>query len=165
MPKTWKQRRRAKPWCERATPSQDNLEIQETDTWKKSNLLFYGRLLQALGSGLSVILIIISLTFAGYIVMTSKGDGYEARFWETAASGMTLLWYTMAMLVIGVFMIARSKANAKRLLYRARCQICPKCLYDLSARPRNNDTCPECGMNAPRRECVRLWCKLLRSRF
>lgn len=50
-------------------------------------------------------------------------------------------------------------------ILRCRGKICPNCFYDLSARPRNDDTCPECGMIAPRRECVRLWCKLLRSRF
>jgi hypothetical protein len=44
-------------------------------------------------------------------------------------------------------------------------QRCPKCFYDLSKRPRDDDVCPECGVIAPRRECVRLWCKLLRSRF
>ena len=59
--------------------------------------------------------------------------------------------------------IARYRLSSS--IMRTRGQRCPKCFYDLSARPRDDDTCPECGMIAPRRECVRLWCKLLRSRF
>ncbi|MGV6814121.1 MAG: hypothetical protein ACWA5W_03815 [Phycisphaerales bacterium] len=72
---------------------------------------------------------------------------------------------TFVLSLEGASIVACAKARTKRLLLPARRQVCPKCLYDLSARPRDDDTCPECGLNAPRRECVRLWCKLLRSRF
>lgn len=59
---------------------------------------------------------------------------------------------------IGVTRLVYSKPIAN-----ARAHLCPMCSYDLSARSRDDDICPECGKTVPRRECVRLWCKLLRS--
>lgn len=66
---------------------------------------------------------------------------------------------------IAIATFNRGIREIKGELLSKRCQMCIHCFYDLSARPRDEDTCPECGMIAPRRECVRLWCKLLRSRF
>ncbi len=66
---------------------------------------------------------------------------------------------------MGVLLICKGKSSIEARLMDVRCQRCTNCFYDLSARPREIDICPECGTNAPRRECVRLWCKLLRSRF
>jgi hypothetical protein len=60
---------------------------------------------------------------------------------------------------------ALAKHQLKSAIIRSRGQRCPKCFYDLSARARYIDTCPECGVIAPRRECIRLWCKLLRTKL
>ncbi len=76
-----------------------------------------------------------------------------------------LIYVTLPSLLIGNLLCWIGKRLSAKRLLPVRCQRCPECFYDLSARPRDDDTCPECGMIAPRRECVRLWCKLLRSRF
>ena len=68
-------------------------------------------------------------------------------------------------LPIGLVLMKIGKLELKGKLLQARCQRCVFCFYDLSQRSPEIDTCPECGEFAPRRECVRLWCKLLRSRF
>ena len=78
---------------------------------------------------------------------------------------MWLLVYAVWAAITQSALAAFARYKLSSFIVRTRGQICPKCFYDLSARPRDNDTCPECGLNAPRRECVRLWCKLLRSRF
>ncbi len=109
---------------------------------------------------LTLIYSVFILSTGMYNELTSWGD-----FWETVSSDLGLLYYTLTLWLVGVCVVTWSKAKVKRMLLPARCHVCPQCLYDLSARPRNDDTCPECGLIAPRRECVRLWCKLLRSRF
>ncbi|PCI10684.1 hypothetical protein COB72_02825 [bacterium] len=89
---------------------------------------------------------------------------------------LDLAFIAVDLFILGVFGFIISYPIARSTFYRGigeikgellskRCQLCVHCFYDLSARPRDDDTCPECGINAPRRECVRLWCKLLRSRF
>ena len=109
--------------------------------------------------------IVFTLGLAGFILLIGILGGTLG--WVMA---MVELFVFYLLLILPVFFLAFvfvciGKCRIKRSLLPARCQICPKCFYDLSARPREIDTCPECGLNAPRRECVRLWCKLLRSRF
>lgn len=86
----------------------------------------------------------------------------------TIASFKLVFLLLLALLFVASCAVAVGYKGIRRLRKKTiplRCQLCLHCLYDLSARPRDDDTCPECGMIAPRRECVRLWCKLLRSRF
>jgi hypothetical protein len=71
----------------------------------------------------------------------------------------------VAMAALGFALKYIGKQRIKYRLLNARCHVCAHCFYDLTARPSNNNTCPECGLYTPRRECVRLWCKLLRSRI
>ena len=78
---------------------------------------------------------------------------------------MWLLAYAVWAAITQSALATFARYRLSSVIVRAKGQMCPKCFYDLSARPRDDDTCPECGLNAPRRECVRLWCKLLRSRF
>jgi ferredoxin len=59
---------------------------------------------------------------------------------------------------------AASRQLARRLI-ESRCQTCPSCGYSLQGRPRDELACPECAYEISRRECVRRWCKMLRSGF
>ena len=127
--------------------------------------MFYGALMQfVVFSGIPAI-------HAGLVVVlfTNQDSGDDPNapsIWEAVLP----VWGIGMLLLIGLFALSLvftlpDKRRIKRLLLPIRCQRCPVCFYDLSARPRDDDTCPECGVIAPRRECVRLWCKLLRSRF
>ena len=59
--------------------------------------------------------------------------------------------------------IIQRKKGLRAYVIAHRCQICPRCLYDLQGRSNDDDTCPECGQIASRRECVRLWGRYLQS--
>lgn len=57
------------------------------------------------------------------------------------------------------------KSSLRRKIIQTRGQMCYFCRYDLSSRERDDHLCPECGQIVPRRECVRVWCRFLRSRI
>lgn len=106
-----------------------------------------------------------SLLFAFIVVMIAS-LGLPAWVHQIIA---TVAGYLIALLLIaavtGLVMgpVARKKLRERVLATRAH--MCPKCAYDLTARSPDDHTCPECGLVCPRRECVRLWCKLIRSRI
>ncbi len=155
-----------RPWCERAKSLQANETVTSKDVWKHSHRMFWGGLIQAvtITSYASVWCVLLYLHFGPHNQL--EDDLYAPGFWEIAFPILAIATAIFIFsLLIGFGLTLPGKAKMKRILLPGRCQSCPKCLYDLSARPRDDDTCPECGLNAPRRECVRLWCKLLRSRF
>jgi len=83
------------------------------------------------------------------------------------------IWSVAAVFVLGVLSILTmflggitlgiARIKHTNLIRNARAHLCPACTYDLNGRDPSDDHCPECGFAAPKRECVRLWCKLLRS--
>ena len=155
-----------KPWCERAMTRLAALTITEQQTWKHAPRMFLGSMLQLLVVagciGLHASLAV--LYFKWLMIDTRKPS--DPSFWSSAlpAWGIAITIFAVIFL-LSLTITLPGKQRMKRALLPIRCQRCPKCFYDLSHRPRTNDICPECGVVAPRRECVRLWCKLLRSRF
>ena len=157
---------KSKPWCHRTECLSPESELKESDVWKHSRWLFCGFITQL-------------LAFSGFVGGTAaiaflsfmpsqypEDDPYAPGYWEVALPVWgTVVGLSLIPFIVSVIMNRRGKTVVKRDILPARCHVCTKCFYDLSARPRDKDTCPECGLNAPRRECVRLWCKLLRSRF
>ncbi len=90
----------------------------------------------------------------------------EDGFGLMAALFVLLYGFLAAPVIItGAILAFIGRKKLKSKVVNARCQVCVYCFYDLSSRLSNNDICPECGSFTPRRECARLWCKLLRSRF
>lgn len=87
-----------------------------------------------------------------------NGNGIQVKI-------VLLLVAAVVLAILQSVMGHLAKYLSTRRVVRTRGQICLNCQYDLSARTRSNDICSECGVYMPRRECVRLWCKLLRSRF
>lgn len=139
--------------------------IKDKHVWKHAPRMFWGGMLQ-----ITVYSCLFAMHIAIIIVFFNPtypaDDQYAPAFWESAWP----VWGIGMLVAAFVFLLSLSvtlpgKHRMKRLLLPVRCQRCPKCFYDLSHRPREIDTCPECGAVAPRRECVRLWCRLLRSRF
>ncbi len=157
---------RKKPRCHRTECMSATSELKESDIWKHARLLFWGGTLQSFAvSGFSAGTIVLVFMF----FMPSRyldDDPHAPGYWEVALPVWgVLMGICFIPFIVAVIMNKRGKTIIKRDLFPARCQRCPKCFYDLSARPREIDICPECGTIASRRECVRLWCKLLRSRF
>lgn len=154
------------PWCERAKSKQAEETITDKQAWSHASRMRVGGYLQVIpfsgfmGMSAAIVMLFIIKLFK------QSDDPLEPGFWEVAlpiwAVGMAV---SVALFLATLAITLPGKRRMKRLLLPIRCQRCPKCFYDLSRRPRTDDTCPECGVIAPRRECVRLWCKLLRSRF
>lgn len=157
---------RKKPWCFRTQTRQSVETVEGKHVCKLAPRMFYAGLLEIMGicSAFTMVLVISLLFVRDWL--GSRGDTDTPNFWEVAGPMMMFgVSVGLGMFIIGLILSLPGKRRMKRLLLPLRCQRCPKCFYDLSARPRDDDTCPECGVIAPRRECVRLWCKLLRSRF
>lgn len=152
----------ASPWCERAKPIGQEIEISVPALGRR----YSGTL--RLSHKLSICVNCAVGFFAGGIALglfansfrTTLDFAFLAVFLIIVGALVFLVAYTIAHMAF-----YRGIREIKGEVLSKRCQLCVHCFYDLSARPRNIDTCPECGLNAPRRECVRLWCKLLRSRF
>ncbi|MCA9304554.1 MAG: hypothetical protein KC996_10570 [Phycisphaerales bacterium] len=81
-----------------------------------------------------------------------------------AASVLGFLLSIITMFFYGVA-LGLTRIRHTKQICKAHAYLCPACTYDLSGRDPSDDRCPECGFVAPKREYVRLWCKLLRSRF
>lgn len=115
-----------------------------------------------------LVLMWLSILLAVVLAICARGS-YEPviRFFGNRLEAMIITFLLIAVILcVGQSLAGRYAQwrKAKRVI-RARGQMCVFCFYDLSQRPRDHDTCPECGQFTPRRECVRLWCRLLRTRF
>lgn len=157
---------RKKPWCFRTETRQSTETVEDKHVWKHAPRMFYGWLLEVGGicSAFASILVVNLLHVRDWI--ENGDDPYRPSYWEVAAP-MIAKWVSigLGLFILGLVISLPGKRRMKRLLLPVRCQRCPRCFYDLSSRLRHDDICPECGVVAPRRECVRLWCRLLRSRF
>ncbi|MBL4810103.1 MAG: hypothetical protein JKY43_08645 [Phycisphaerales bacterium] len=75
-------------------------------------------------------------------------------------------FYVIPILVpLAFLLVFFGRKKVSRAVIRTRGNLCLNCAYDLRGRALNDHVCPECGKISPRRECVRLWAKLLRSRI
>lgn len=167
MPKFGNTHKRSRPWCKRALCTHKQIEEKGSLLFASSKLIEFGFwiIMMAICGFVSAVVAIVVVAISPSSQF-DKDDPLAPGFIEVAlpvfgmAVGLSVVGLTVGFVVrwIGVRRI-------KGYLIPIRCQRCPKCFYDLSARIRNEDTCPECGIYAPRRECVRLWCKLLRSRI
>ena len=155
-----------KPWCVRASRQESHATIEEKHALKHAPRLMIGGWLELMAVTGSVIVVAVSSFHSIKMWIDGRDDPLSPNALE-AAIPVVIIGVSLGIVVfvVGLLILESGKRRLKEQLLPIRCQRCPKCFYDLSARPRDDDTCPECGMNAPRRECVRMWCKLLRSRF
>lgn len=148
-----------KPWCTRTGSISDQSVDIVFRNHPMLRLMQVGSLFQILA--LTFIAGVILTCVVLFMTTTEESGGWMVPI---VISGI-LISIGLIPLFTGTLLCWKAKRVLRHSVIPMRCQCCPECLYDLSARPRDEDTCPECGMIAPRRECVRLWCKLLRSRF
>ncbi len=155
-----------KPWCERAKSRQEEETIKDKHVWKRTPRMFWGGFLEVLGFTSALMVIAVVLLMSIRMWVRDRDDPLAPGIWEVAFPvGAIGVGICGVIFIAGLWLSLSGKRWMKRQLLPVRCQRCPKCLYDLSNRPRTEGLCPECGVIAPRRECVRLWCKLLRTRF
>jgi len=157
---------RKKAWCKRAKAWQKIDTVNEEQAWKHAPRVFWGLMIQ-------------SMVLSGFVAMHAAFAFIYIKLFlinqrqlddPSFLSSALPVWAIVTGLCLAAFLFSLGltrpgKRRLKRMLLPVRCQRCPKCFYDLSHRPRDLNICPECGVISPRRECVRLWCKLLRTRF
>lgn len=105
--------------------------------------------------------VIVYFALMFFVVSPGLGE-YEFGF----MFGLFVLIYgfiATPLFVVGAILRCSGRNSIKTMVLRTRGQTCVHCLYDLSQRPRTNTRCPECGQHVSRRDCVLLWCQLLRS--
>lgn len=157
---------RKRPWSTRAASRRRDQSTLERQIWKHSyglNLAWLLGLVSLSGFiGLHAAIMVLLIRHTLFTARDPTDQGFFEGAWKPWLIAASILG-VIFMIGNGIGRIARSRLASK--LTPTRCQRCPKCFYDLSARNRNDDRCPECGIDAPRRECVRQWCKLLRSGF
>ncbi len=150
--------KRKRPWCKRAvlrsgikTPSR-RLFLHATWIYDTGFLLFIG---------LVYPFIVVSV----FAIL----DMYRSSRYANLSQGQYLvsfgLYGVIPAVLLGNVLLVIGKQRISKELILVRCQRCPKCFHDLLQREPGDSQCPGCGETVPRRECVRLWCKLLRSRL
>lgn len=155
-----------RPWCERAESVQAIETVTVKQTWKHAPRMHWGLMIQLMVfSGFVAMHAALVVIYMKLFVIDERQPD-DPGFLSSALP----VWTIITGICVAVFLFSLGftqpgKARMKRALLPIRCQRCPKCFYDLSQRTRDDEICPECGVVAPRRECVRLWCKLLRTRF
>ena len=158
---------RRRPWCRRAVCTHEAVEKAEPPLLARSKLMdvsFWIMIMTTMGCLSAFAALVVFAIFPNQEY--PKDDPLTPGYWEVTLplfGIVTLLGFVGASISTVVRWIGIH--HLKEYLIPVRCHRCPKCFYDLSGRSRIDDTCPECGIIAPRRECVRLWCKLLRSRI
>ena len=158
---------RKKPWSKRASSQHTTAEGDEIRIRTHSRLLDIGLYIQILTvCGLASTFVAMLVVGLSPSQQFAKDDPYAPGFWEVSLPilGFAILIAGICSFV-GAVIHQIAKKRLKSALLPPRCQRCTQCFYDLSNRSREEDVCSECGTYIPRRECVRLWCKLLRSRI
>ena len=155
-----------RPWCKRTKSWQKVDTVNEPQVWKHAPRMYLGAIIyQGVVFGIFGLHAAIGVLFVKSVFIdVHKHD--DPSFW----SSVLPVWAITMAIFGAVFLLSLAfarpgKHRLKMDLLPVRCLRCPKCFYDLSARDGSSDICPECGIIAPRHECVWLWCKLLRSRF
>ena len=154
--------RRKKPWCKRAKPrgishlvTVGSIHRRHCRTAGIVSVVYYC-------VPYAMMMIFLMLLFGILLGILGFSASASVAYFKL----VVFMFFSVVLAnLCGIAVGYQEKKYLKKMVLPSRCQLCLHCLYDLSARPRNDDTCPECGAVAPRRECVRLWCKLLRSRF
>ena len=150
-----------RPWCHRATslgqtPSTNVAQMRR----RHSHALRWGdRIVSHFPHA-----VVFTFGMIGLSIIMLWAGGTTGWLWASFIMFYSYLAVACGIFLLGFILKPVGKRSIKRDLISRRCHVCVHCFYDLTARPSKNNTCPECGLYTPRRECVRLWCKLLRSR-
>ena len=155
-----------RPWCERVESKQQELTVEDKDVWSHTPVMFWGGILCLISFTSSITVIVVNVFLFVRDLIKESSDPLDPGFFEVALPIIGIgVGACVIAFALGFSLSYWQRQRVKRRLITIRCQRCPKCFYDLSNRPHDDEICPECGVIAPRRECVRLWCKLLRSPF
>ena len=144
-------------WCLRAMPLDGMAEPSMSHLRRGSGLLRIGDLHCRICILSAAALLVLFLIARDKVGVSQLQQGVLPNWVPAAVIAVFVLW-----LMISSFMIYAARPHLRALICKRRGQICPFCYYDLSARPHGDTTCSECGRYTPRRECVRIWCKLVR---
>lgn len=159
--------RSPKPWSSRAECSDDRFVLKCKHAARYSpwlRIAFVNRT-AAVVSGVGTVVPLFILLVVSYLEQWGYLD-LDSQVFDFLFFPAVLLFGTALICgFIAVFCLAIGQRQIVKGLKEDGFQRCPNCYYDLNGRTESDSLCSECGAYTPRRECVRLWCKLLRSRF
>lgn len=108
---------------------------------------------------------ILALFLVRVIAWGAAKMGYPLAWLGTSYTTTKYTIYALLGLLILVFLLRRvGRYRLRSKVLRARGYLCPICAYDLRGLEGSDSQCPECGCVTPRRECVLLWCRFMRSK-
>lgn len=150
---------RRRRWSKRANPD-PQVKLEEPSSWilwcvpyYTVKALYWTVLMVSMGA--------VFFTFEDYFFGYNWAHG--GMYMQTTAD--MLLYITLPTILVCNFASVRAKKLLASKLIVCRFHRCPRCFQDLSNRDLNDHHCSKCGRWFPRRECVLLWAKLLRSRI
>ncbi len=160
MPKFFKiTSSRPSPWSMRAKPISEEPFALVAGTQDRHALRLW--IYNLLGFAMIMLFILFLLMFLVILIFTFLIKSSDIL-------GVSLLVFIGAVTALQVgrwLIIFLWRRSLRSKILQTRGQMCPMCEYDLTSRPRDENQCPECGMVASRRQCVRIWCQFLRSGF
>lgn len=156
--------KRAKRWGRRAKPDGSCVPKLKRVRWK--NRLQYARVGEHLMHIASAILLTAVGVWWMYFELGRRGLLFVFGISFSVNLWLDYIWVIFTILVCyGLitnwysFYIIIKVRQLKKSVVANRCQLCPRCGYDLSLRVEETEPCPECGQRISRRECVRLWAR------
>ena len=104
-----------------------------------------------------LVLVIVMFVLGMTIKQGDPSDALVLMLWVSLECALLLLiaWH---------FIMRRAREIWRSEIVSVRCQRCPECYCDLSGRAIDEARCSECGTHVTRRECVRLWARLIRGK-
>lgn len=152
---------RRRPWAIRAHMDPVVEPISEKKMRRVERGFRVARRIELVGYGLPLVYVLLVPVF-GILLR----NGYAPDWLKLIMSyGIYSILFMVFLHLVAVGVRFSASRRLARSLIESRCQLCPSCGYNLQGRSRNDTACPECAYEISRRECVRRWCKLLRSRF
>lgn len=152
-----------KPWCQRTSPGSPALELSIGKIAKRQSRVFRLGYLARKFLKACAQCVVVYVVYLAILAVAGFSTG-AVRYMVLILAGFVFL-IMLPLFIVGFSFFEVGQRQLEYEVIASRCQRCVYCFYDLSRRARDHDICPECGQFTPRRECVRLWCKLLRSRF
>ena len=159
---------RKRPWSQRAKSRQPVETIEAKHAWKHATSMVCAGMMLIMTLVCTAIAVLMWFVLSLLFWYRSRDESFAPGLWEHLTPPFIFVLLFAALALIGCISYAifiLSKRRLKPHLIPIRCHRCPVCFYDLSSQPRTQDICPECGTIAPRRECIRIWCQILRSSF
>lgn len=160
MPRFGLTHHKPRPWSNRAALRADVPFLAEDTLRTNSDAHRWSDVLYPIINSTIIALVLVRL-----IAWGAAKVGYPLAWMDGIAASTKYTVFALLALMFLVFLLRRlGRYRLRKKVLRARGHLCPICAYDLRGLDGPDPQCPECGCVTPRRECVLLWCRFMRSK-